>query len=380
MGGVPLLAGLTQAELEEWMASWPKPQPRYRARQLFEWIQARSARSFAEMTSLPLSLRQELEQKARVPALTLLLQRQAEDGTRKFLFGLVDGAQIESVFIPTPARNTVCLSTQAGCGMGCGFCATGQSGLQRNLDAAEIVDQVHWIIRQTGQPVDNLVYMGMGEPLANYAQTLRAVRLLNDPDGLNIGMRHQTLSTCGLVPQIRRLAQEKLQITLAVSLHAPNDALRDRLMPINQRYPLGELLPACREYVEVTGRRITFEYLLIDQVNDTREHARQLRQLLAGLLCHVNLIPFNPVPGLPWQPSRPERQRTFYEELQRANFSVTLRQARGGEIEAACGQLRREYRRTHPPARPVELQPLLASTDRRPLPGAVASRKTNEYS
>lgn len=336
--GLPL-TGMTEAEIGELLTGWGES--RYRARQVWEWIHRHLASDFGEMTNLPLRLRGRLAGEAVVDSLALVERQAASDGTVKYLFRLQDGETIESVWIPAEDRGTVCVSTQVGCGMGCRFCATALSGLRRNLKAAEIVDQVRLVSRDIGRRVTNVVFMGMGEPLANYEETRRSLLLLHAPAGLNIGWRHLTVSTSGLVPAIRSLAEERLPLTLAVSLHAADNKTRTRLMPINRRYPLEELMPACREWVVKTGRRLTFEYVLIGGINDSLRDARRLSRLLAGMLAHVNLIPLNPVSGIGWQAPPSARQEAFARVLQELGIPVTLRQERGAEIDAACGQLRR---------------------------------------
>lgn len=335
-------------------------QPSYRGRQLAHWVYRRGVSSFAEMTDLPVSLRTALVEKAHITALTPVTVVRADDGdTMKYLFQLADGATIETVFMRyDDGRRSVCISTQVGCGMGCTFCATGLAGLSRNLTVAEIVDQVIQVCGLTGERVTNVVFMGMGEPLANYGPTLRALRILNAPYGLGIGMRHLTLSTVGLAPQIRRLAQEELQLTLAVSLHAPSDELRNELVPINRRWPLAELLDACREYVTRTERRISFEYVLMEGVNDTPQLGARLGELLVDELavpasgsqtasvaanCHVNLIPWNPVYGIQYRRPDPARVDAFRAELLQRGVPATVRVERGVEINAACGQLQRTH-------------------------------------
>jgi len=277
-----------------------------------------------------------------------LEERVSADGlTRKVLFALRDNQTIESVLMHYERRHTACISTQVGCPLGCVFCATGQSGFVRNLTPGEIVGQVLYFARQlrdqgrgTNRPITNVVFMGMGEPLANYEATWQAIETLTHDEGFNLGARRITISTVGLVPGIQRLAEEGTQIGLAISLHAPTDELRDKLVPINRRYPLNQLMAACRHYVERTGRRISFEYALIQGVNDSLEQARQLARLLDGLLCHVNLIPLNPVPESPYQPSPRDRVLAFQAELNRLEVPNTLRVERGIDIQAGCGQLR----------------------------------------
>lgn len=323
-------------------------QPKYRAHQLMEWMYGQGVSDVEHMSNLPKAFRERLAEVATVTHLETALRQISQDGTRKYLFQLHDGNTIESVLIPEGDRQTLCISSQAGCGMACTFCATGLGGLTRNLKAAEIIDQVISVQNDAHAKVTNIVFMGMGEPLANTEQVLKAVRLLHHPLGLGMGMRRITVSTCGIIPGIRRLAQERLQIVLAVSLHAPTDEKRDRIMPINKKYPIEPLMQACREHVEATGRRITFEYVLLEEVNDTREDARTLGRLLSGLLCHVNLIPFNPVPETPFRRPSERRIRDFQSIVSQMGIEATVRWERGADIEAACGQLRRSAAEVRP--------------------------------
>ncbi len=353
------LKGLLLEELEAFAERLGEP--RYRGRQLAHWVYRHGAASFAEMTDLPSSLRASLVEQAQITSLIPVTVVRADGGdTIKYLFQLADGATIETVFMHyDDGRRSVCISTQVGCGMGCTFCATGLAGLTRNLTAAEIVDQVIQASRLTGQRMSNVVFMGMGEPLANYAPTIKALQLLNAPYGLGIGMRHLTLSTVGLAPQIRWLAREKLQLTLAVSLHAPTDDLRNELVPVNRRWPIAELLDACREYVLEAGRRVSFEYVLLEGINDTPKLGALLGDLLVdqlaapttaerptppvGAVCHVNLIPWNPVYGVQYHRPSPGRVQAFKDELVRRGVPATVRVERGVEIDAACGQLKRTH-------------------------------------
>jgi 23S rRNA (adenine2503-C2)-methyltransferase len=328
-------------------------EPDYRGRQLARWIYQSGAASFAEMTDLPAAFRTRLAERVHLTRLQPVTAVHADGGdTVKYLVGLADGATVETVFMRyADGRRSVCLSTQVGCGMGCTFCATGLAGLTRNLTPAEIVDQVLMIQRLQGERVTNVVFMGMGEPLANYEATLRALRVLNAPWGAGIGMRHLTVSTVGLVPRIRALAQERLQLTLAVSLHAPDDALRTRLVPINARWPVGDLLAASADYVRTTGRRISFEYVLLEGVNDAPDQAAALGERLLGAAqaidatpaqsWHLNLIPWNPVYGMQYRRPVRERVEAFLGELSRRGVPATVRLERGIEIDAACGQLQR---------------------------------------
>jgi 23S rRNA (adenine2503-C2)-methyltransferase len=351
------LYDLNYDELAELLREWG--QPGFRVDQVWHWLYRSLADDVEEMGNLPLALRERLAGETVLRLLEPLDEEVSASGlTRKVLFRLRDGNTVESVRMDYHDRRTACISTQAGCGMGCVFCATGQGGLARNLAPGEIVAQVLYFAREirTQQieranalgyqaeipehPISNVVLMGMGEPLANYAATRQALETLTDDRGYNLGVRRITLSTVGLVPGVLRLAAEGMSINLAVSLHAPTDELRDRIVPVNRRYPLRELMSAVREYIAVTGRRVTFEYALIDGVNDGLEQARDLAELLAGMLCHVNLIPLNPTPGSPLQPSPRERVDAFRQELQWAGIPATVRMRRGIDIEAGCGQLR----------------------------------------
>jgi len=366
-GGDPRvdLFGLRREEVERWLVE--RGQPAYRARQLLNGMYQRLEGNFASMSTLPASLRAELGERARIDTLRVRTEQIAKDGrTRKLLFELADGKLIESVLMLYPAtpeskaRATVCVSTQAGCAFGCTFCATGQMGFDRHLSAGEIVAQVVHFSRELrlqpwiapdGRAIDhvsNLVFMGMGEPLHNYANTLQAVRILNMPEGLNIGARHMTISTVGVVPGILKLAEEPLQVNLAISLHAPNNAMRLQTMPVTRKYPIEAVLEAVRTYIARTNRQVTFEYVLLAGVNDQPEHARALGGLLAPLrqLSHVNLIPVNAT-SAPYDVPSGEAIRSFRETLRLQGISNSVRAERGDDIAAACGQLStREARRT----------------------------------
>lgn len=333
------LLGLTLPELEQQVETWG--QPRYRARQIFAWLHRRDAVDVDQMTDLPAQWRRELAARSFIRHLPMVTRRQARDGTQKLLLAIGRGESVETVLIPDGNRRTACVSSQAGCGMGCTFCATGLMGLRRNLTTSEIVEQVRALRRHTGERITHLVLMGMGEPLANYGPVVSALRIFTDPMGMNLSPRRITVSTVGLVPQIRRLAREGLGVRLAVSLHAADDATRDQLVPINRRWPISQLLDACRDYIQQTGRRVSFEYTLLAGVNDSPADARRLADLLKGMLCHVNLIPVNPVPETGYQ--RPHRKvvARFLQELQERGIASSVRKEKGTEIEAACGQLRR---------------------------------------
>jgi len=315
-------------------------QPRFRTAQLLRWLYARAARSYDEMTDLPADLRALLSEHAPLTRPSIVEKQSSADGTRKYLLELADGTTVETVGLPTADRLTVCFSTQAGCAMGCAFCATGAAGYTRNLGAGEMVDQVMAVAEDFGSRVTNAVSMGQGEPFANYDATLGALRLLNSPDGLGIGARHITVSTCGLVPGIRRFTDEPEQFTLAVSLHSAVQETRDRLMPGVRGNPLPALRKALVDYGERTGRRPSLEYALIAGVNDTDAELEALVGFCAKSLVHVNLIPANPVAGSGFARPDESRVNAFASRLAAAHIEATVRAERGGDIDAACGQLR----------------------------------------
>ncbi len=315
-------------------------EPRYRARQVLRWLWIRHASSFEEMTDLPATLRETLAHRFEIARPELIAREVSRDGTRKYLWRFADGATAESVGIPTANRLTVCFSTQAGCAMGCAFCATGASGLTRGLHAGEMAWQVAGVALDMGARVSNAVAMGQGEPFANYDATLAALRILNDPDAFGIGARHITVSTCGLVPGIDRFAGEPEQFTLAVSLHSAAQSTRDRLMPGVRGYPLPALREALVRYWERTNRRPTLEVALMSGVNDTDEEIAALVGFCEGLPVHVNLIPMNPVDGSPFTRSADERIRAAVRALAAAGVETSVRAERGSDISAACGQLR----------------------------------------
>ncbi|GBD09579.1 putative dual-specificity RNA methyltransferase RlmN [Candidatus Thermoflexus japonica] len=338
------LLDLSLEELAEILTSWGEPP--YRARQIWSWVYRRGATTFETMTDLPKALRARLAETFALQTLRPLAERVSQDGwTRKWLFALPDGTEVEAVLMEYTDRRTACVSTQAGCAMGCPFCATGQMGLLRNLTAGEIVEQVLWVARWLaahGERLTHVVFMGMGEPFANYASTAKALRLLIHPDGLHLGQRRITVSTVGIVPGIRRFAREGWQINLAISLHVATDELRNRLVPINRVYPLRVLMEAVRDYIERTHRRVTFEWVMIRGVNDTPEQAEALVGWIRGMLAHVNLIPLNPTPGFPGEASPPERVEAFRRILEKAGIPCTVRVRRGIDVAAGCGQLRAE--------------------------------------
>jgi 23S rRNA (adenine2503-C2)-methyltransferase len=328
-------------------------QPSYRARQITDWLYKKRVNSFAEMTDLPQVLRAKLADDFSFDRIEVVRVLGSADTTRKFLFRLSDGNLIESVLIPaSPAlygspsdRRTICLSTQVGCAYGCKFCASGLDGWKRNLRPNEIVNQITAVERESGERIDNIVFMGMGEPLANYDNVMGAIQIVNAPWGIGIGARHITISTSGLVPQIRKLTEQPLQIRLAVSLHGATDDVRSGIMPINRKHNLSALLEACRYFTSRKKQRITFEYILIAEVNDSDKQARELAKHAHALDAKVNLIPYNNVEGLDWVRPSPDRQKRFLAVLRAAGVRATLRREKGDDIAAACGQLRLQTER-----------------------------------
>ena len=333
--------------LQEFGQELPRlEQPAYRARQIWQWLFQRGAVSFSEMTNLSVALRQQLHEAFAISRLSILRRADARDGTVKFLFGLQDGQSIESVLIPETKRLTLCISTQAGCAYGCAFCATARLGFKRNLTSSEILDQILEVSRtlEADRRITHVVLMGMGEPLANYKQTVRALEIMTDTSwGLGFSPRRVTLSTVGLVPQIRQLMDETT-VNLAISLHAPNDEIRGRLMPVNRRYPLKELMECCRDLPIPRRKRITFEYVLLSGVNDSEQDARELCEQLRGIRCKVNVIPFNPHPESEFARPTAEAVERFQNVLRRRGVQVNVRRPRGDDIQAACGQLQGEER------------------------------------
>jgi 23S rRNA (adenine2503-C2)-methyltransferase len=331
------LVGMSKAELQAIAEEFGEPA--YRGGQIARWIYEKGARNLDDMTDLPKAFREKLAGGYTVAALSAVTFSQAPDGTTKFLYRAADGREIESVWIPYPDRVTACISSQVGCAMACRFCATGQLGFERNLTPGEIVDQILAMQAQMGRRISNVVYMGMGEPLLNLDAVLTSVHLLNKSVG--IAMRQITISTVGIVPKIKELASHKLQLTLALSLHAPNDALRDDLVPINSKFTLRELYEAVKEYDEVTGRRVTLEYIMLNGVNDRLNHAQQLIAWSRGLHVHINLIPYHPT-GSAYAATPVNEMQAFRKALEKAGFPTAIRAERGLEIEAACGQLKRQ--------------------------------------
>ncbi len=335
------LRSMTRLDLEQWARR--RGEPAYRGRQLFQWLWRPGVASPGDMTNLPKGLRQTLAELPGFKAVELLETQVSSDGTRKFAWALADGAVVESVLIPERGHNTLCISTQVGCRMGCRFCLTAKMGFVRNLSAGEVALQVLRAVEALGErrSVRNLVFMGMGEPLDNLENVLKAVEILVDPLGLDFSPRRITISTSGLVPEISRLG-ERLDVGLAISLHATSDEVRNRLMPINRRYPIHRLLEALRRYPLSPRRRITIEYLMLDGVNDAPEDAEKLVELLRGIPVKVNLIPFNPSPGIGFRPSPPHVVLAFQERLKHAGLTAIVRKSKGRDISAACGQLYRD--------------------------------------
>ena len=323
-------------------------EPAFRGKQIFTWLH-KGVRSYEEMTNLPKALRDTLAEhySLHIPQV-VRKQESQKDGTIKYLWQLSDGNCVETVLMRYHYGNTVCISTEVGCRMGCAFCASTLGGLVRRLEPYEMLGQVLFTQVDSGLPISHIVLMGIGEPLDNFDNVLRFLELVNSPDGMNISMRHISLSTCGLVPKIDALAEKKLQLTLSVSLHAPNDEIRNTIMPVNKAYPVEQLLAACRRYYQATNRRISFEYAMIDGVNDTPEAAKELIRRLKGLPAHFNLIPLNHVEESPLKPSTKQAVARFQKMLEDAGIPATVRRTLGGDIDASCGQLRRKYTKENP--------------------------------
>ncbi|HJB26065.1 MAG TPA: 23S rRNA (adenine(2503)-C(2))-methyltransferase RlmN [Firmicutes bacterium] len=321
--------------------------PKFRAGQIFSWLHQKNVKTFEEMTNLPAALRTQLSEQFYIPQLKIVRKLVSRiDGTIKYLFELPDGERVESVLMHYKHGNSLCISSQAGCRMGCKFCASTIAGFTRNLVPSELLGQIAAACEDSGQRVHSIVMMGIGEPLDNFENVLDFLNLLEDEKGFGMSHRHVSLSTCGLVDKIRELAQKKLQITLSVSLHAPNNERRDQIMPVNHRYPVEELIAACKDYTRITGRRISFEYALISGVTDTDECAYQLAKLLKGMLCHVNLIPVNEIRERDYKKSSKESIRRFAGILEKHRLTVTVRRKLGADIDAACGQLRKDSAQT----------------------------------
>ncbi len=336
------IKSLTLEELQKAMQEMgEKP---FRAKQLYEWMHGKLAEGYEEMTNIPASLKEKCRQNFSYTALQKVQMQESKiDGTRKYLFALEDGNVVESVFMRYKHGNSVCISSQVGCRMGCRFCASTLDGLERCLKPSEMLDQIYAITRDTGERVSNVVVMATGEPMDNYDNLLRFITLLTDENGLHISQRNLTVSTCGIVPKKRELAGEHLQITLALSLHATTDEKRRKLMPIANRYSLKELMETCTYYFEETGRRLTFEYSLVKDVNDTQEDAKELIALLHGMNCHVNLIPVNPIKERDYVQSDRKSVERFKHMLEQGGITATVRREMGRDIDGACGQLRRRH-------------------------------------
>ena len=332
------LKSLSFADLEDYIVSLGEK--KFRAKQVFEWMH-RGVRTFDEMANVPKGLREKLSDCADLEALSVeRIQVSKKDGTRKYLLKLGDGALVESVLMKYSYGNTVCISSQAGCRMGCAFCASCENGLDRGLTAGEILDQVLAVSRDIGQKVDNVVVMGVGEPFDNYDSVTGFIDNVHDPRGFGLSQRSITVSTCGIVPKIREFGRNYPQVTLAVSLHAPDEETRSQLMPINRKYSFDVLLEACRDYTRNTNKRITFEYILLGGLNDRRSDAIKLAEALRGILCHINLIPFNGVEGKPYTPATRKKAEEFLGELKARGIEATIRRELGSDIDGACGQLR----------------------------------------
>lgn len=336
------IKSLSLNELEQALADIGEP--KYRAKQIFQWLHKKYVNSFDEMLNLSKDLRQKLKENYYISCSAIEKKLiSCYDSTVKYLFSLNDGEYVEAVLMSYHHGYSACISTQAGCKMGCTFCATGQGGFRRNLTAGEMLSQLQTMEKDRGVRISNVVLMGMGEPLDNFDNVVKFLRLVSDDNGLNIGMRHITISTCGIVPKIYELAELYLGVTLSVSLHAPNDSVRQKTMPIAKRYSMDELLKACKDYFDLTGRRVTFEYSMISGVNDSDRDAYELSERLSGMNCHVNLIPVNTVDGTGYKKSSIERQQAFVNILGRKHIAATVRRTLGSDINASCGQLRRNH-------------------------------------
>ncbi len=338
------IKSMNQAEISQVLKAMGEPA--FRAKQIFTWLH-KGCRSFDEMTNLSKSLRQKLDAEYYITVPEVVRKQESQkDGTIKYLWKLRDGNCVESVLMRYHHGNSICISSEVGCAMGCAFCASTKGGLVRRLTPSEMVDQVLFASLDSGLDISNIVLMGIGEPLDNYNTVLRFLELINSPDGMNIGMRHISLSTCGLVDRIYQLAEEKLQLTLSVSLHAPKDEIRTPLMPVNKKYNVETLLTACKDYFQKTGRRISFEYAMIRDVNDSKEIAELLAKKLDGIAAHVNLIPLNNIEESPLKPSTRKAVLEFQQTLERHGIPATVRRTLGSDIDASCGQLRRKYEKS----------------------------------
>lgn len=337
------IKSMTQEEMSE--AFDELSLPKFRAKQVYEWIHKHLASDYSEMTNIPAALKETLNEKYPLNACKIVRKQVSRlDGTVKYLFSMHDGDYIESVVMKYKYGYTICVSSQVGCKMGCAFCASTLGGFKRSLEAGEMLSQIYTAQKDLGERISHIVLMGMGEPMDNFENVMRFIALVTDEKGLNLSMRNISLSTCGVVPKIKELLDKKLQLTLSISLHAPNNEIRNRIMPVNKRYPIEELLGICRKYADETSRRISFEYSMISGVNDSDECARQLASQLKGMLCHVNLIPINEVAESPFKPSSAERIEKFVEILGRSGITATVRRKLGSDIDASCGQLRLKHK------------------------------------
>ncbi len=336
------MLSMTLQEWEEILKQWGEP--KFRAKQIFDWLHKKQITEIDEMTNISKGLREKLKQNGKIACVKQVKKLVSQiDGTTKYLFEVENGLIIESVFMRYHYGNTACISTQVGCRMGCSFCASTLNGVERNLTAGEMLSQIYEMQKDTGERISSVVLMGSGEPLDNYENVLRFICLANDKNGLCLGQRHITLSTCGLVEKIYDLLEQDLQITLAVSLHAPNDAIRQKIMPIAKIYKMQEILQACKEYSDKTKRRVTLEYALIQDINDSDACAEELASKLHHMLCHVNLIPVNDVKERNYRKSSEERVQKFASLMEKKGIETTVRRKLGSDIDAACGQLRKSY-------------------------------------
>ena len=324
-------------------------QPAFRAKQIFHWLHQKLVTEFSAMTDQPKALLAKLEEGYYIAAPAIVRRQQSKDGTVKYLFALADGNCIETVIMRYHYGVTACVSSQVGCRMGCRFCASTQAGRVRNLEAGEIAGQIYAAQKDIGERISHIVLMGIGEPLDNFDNVMDFLSIISSPDGVNIGMRNISLSTCGIVPMIDKLAEKKLQLTLSISLHAPNDAMRSGMMPVNDAYPVAQLIAACRRYQQTTGRRVSFEYSMVRGVNDSPATAKELAALIRGMGAHVNLIPINPVDGSPYSATDAENVKRFQTLLTDLGVNATVRRRLGSDISAACGQLRREAAKEEQP-------------------------------
>lgn len=337
------LKSLSLSELKDFFKSISEPE--FRAKQVYDWIHKKLIDDFKNMSNLSLALREKLKEQTKITSLKMIVERISKiDGTRKYLFELEDGHIIESVLMRYKHGNSVCISSQVGCRMGCKFCASTIDGLMRNLTPGEMLDQIYKIQKHIGERVSNIVVMGSGEPMDNYDNLIDFIHLISCEEGLNISQRNITVSTCGIVPNMLRLAEERLQITLALSLHAPEDAIRKKLMPIANKYSIKEILSACNNYYQKTGRRVTYEYSLVAGVNDNLEEAKKLIKIIKDMRGHVNLIPVNPIEERDFKESGGKEILNFKKELEKSGINVTIRREMGRDIDGACGQLRRHYK------------------------------------